>query len=106
MIEWIESHPELTGIYNCCSPNPVTNREFMIAIRKATGYRFGLPAPEWLLKLGATIIGTKTELVLKSRWVVPAKISKTGFSFSFPHLDAALNDIIKRVPRKQYHLFE
>lgn len=106
MIEWIESHPELSGIYNCCSPNPVTNRVFMATIRKATSHRFGLPAPEWLLKIGAPIIGTETELVLKSRWVVPTKISKSGFRFSFPDLDTALDDIIKRVPRKQYHLFE
>lgn len=106
MIEWIESHPGITGIYNCCSPHPVSNKVFMSTIRKATGHKIGLPAPAWLLKLGAPLIGTETELVMKSRWVLPAKISKTGFRFSFSDLDTALNDIIKKVPRKQYHLFE
>lgn len=105
MIEWIESHPEMTGTYNCCSPNPVTNEAFMATLREVTGQWFGLPAPAWLLKLGAPLIGTETELVLKSRWVVPTKITATGFRFSFPILEEALKDIIKTVPKKQYHLF-
>jgi len=105
MIAWIESHPKITGAYNCCAPHPVTNEVFMSTLRKATGHKFGLPAPAWLLQLGAPLIGTETELVLKSRWVIPTKITATGFRFSFPHLEEALQDIIKSVPRKQYHLF-
>lgn len=105
MIAWIESHPEITGTYNCCAPHPVTNEVFMSTLRKATGHKFGLPAPAWLLELGAPLIGTETELVLKSRWVIPTKITETGFRFSFPHLEEAFRDIVKNVPRKQYHLF-
>lgn len=105
MIAWIESRPEITGAYNCCAPHPVTNKVFMSTLRRATGHKFGLPAPSWLLQLGAPLIGTETELVLKSRWVIPTKITATGFRFSFPHLEEALQDIIKSVPRKQYHLF-
>jgi NAD dependent epimerase/dehydratase family enzyme len=105
MIAWIESRPEITGAYNCCAPHPVTNEVFMSTLRKATGHKFGLPAPSWLLQLGAPLIGTETELVLKSRWMIPTKITATGFRFSFPHLEEALQDIIKSVPRKQYHLF-
>jgi uncharacterized protein len=105
MIEWIYDHQELEGIYNCCSPHPVTNKEFMSVLRSVTGHKFGLPAFTWMLKLGAPLIGTETELVLKSRWVIPTKILQTGFEFKYPLLKEALKDIISRVPKKQYHLF-
>ncbi len=105
MVDWIEAHNEIEGTYNCCSPNPVSNNEFMQTLRKATNTKFGLPAFEWMLTTGAAIIGTETELVLKSRWVIPTKISKTGFVFKYPLLKDAFSDIISKVPRKQYQLF-
>jgi uncharacterized protein (TIGR01777 family) len=105
MIEWIYNNKDMAGTYNCCSPRPVTNKEFMDKLRKATGNKLGLPAYEWMLRLGASLIGTEVELVLKSRWVLPTKILQTGFSFKYPYLDAAFADIISKVPRKQYHLF-
>jgi uncharacterized protein (TIGR01777 family) len=105
MIEWIYDHTELEGTYNCSSPNPVTNADFMKTIRRVTGHKIGLPAFEWMLHIGAPIIGTEVELVLKSRWVVPTKILETGFKFKFPFLEDALANIISQVPRKQYHLF-
>ncbi|MGQ0740341.1 MAG: TIGR01777 family oxidoreductase [Bacteroidota bacterium] len=105
MIEWIAEHENTQGTYNCCSPNPVSNKEFMTALRKATGHKFGVPAFEWMLKMGAPLIGTETELVLKSRWVIPTKILETGFQFRYPLLKDAFAEIIKKVPRKQYHLF-
>lgn len=105
MIEWITEHKSIEGTYNCSSPNPVTNKQFMQTLRRVTGYTIGLPAYEWMLKIGAIIIGTETELVLKSRWVVPTKISETGFQFKYPLLENALTDIINEVPRKQYRLF-
>ena len=105
MIEWISDHKELQGTYNCSSPNPVSNADFMKTMRKVTGHIVGLPAYEWMLRIGAPLIGTEVELVLKSRWVVPTKILETGFQFKYPHVDLALPDIIRKVPRKQYHLF-
>ena len=105
MIEWICNHKEAAGTYNCCSPNPVTNNEFMSELRKVTGHVLGLPAYKWMLALGAPIIGTELELVLKSRWVLPARILAEGFQFKYPSLKDALTDIIRKVPRKQYHLF-
>jgi uncharacterized protein len=105
MIEWIFNHENITGIFNCCSPNPLTNKEFMQALRKATRHVFGLPAYTWMLKLGAPVIGTEVELVLKSRWVLPTKILESGFNFKYPFLKDAFTDIIGKVPRKQYHLF-
>jgi uncharacterized protein len=105
MIEWIYDHKEIEGTYNCSSPNPVTNEEFMKTFRKITGHVIGLPAYKWMLQIGAPLIGTEPELVLKSRWVVPTKMAETGFQFSYPKLEEALKDIIRKVPRKQYHLF-
>jgi hypothetical protein len=104
-IEWIAEQDGMNGAYNCTSPNPVTNREFMRLLRKATGNKFGLPAFEWMLKMGAVIIGTETELILKSRWVLPTKILETGFQFKYPFLQDALAEIVSKVPRRQYHLF-
>lgn len=105
MIEWIAEHESLEGTFNCSSPNPATNAAFMSTLRKATGHKFGLPAFEWMLRLGAPLIGTEVELVLKSRWVVPTRILQTGFQFKYPLLEDAFADIISKVPRKQYHLF-
>ncbi len=105
MMDWILEHAKTAGSYNCCSPNPITNKEFMKTLRKVTHTPFGLPAFTWMLKAGAWMIGTEAELVLKSRWVIPTKILETGFSFKYPFLEDALTDIISKVPRKQYHLF-
>ena len=105
MMEWITEHDNLDGVYNCCSPNPVSNSELMATLRGVTGRKSGLPAYKWMLRAGAVLIGTETELVLKSRWVLPTRILETGFQFSYPELKPALTDIISRVPRSQYHLF-
>ncbi|MEO6612320.1 MAG: TIGR01777 family oxidoreductase [Chitinophagaceae bacterium] len=105
MIEWITEHKEMKGVYNCSSPHPVANAAFMDTLRKITGTKIGLPAYKWMLKVGALLIGTETELVLKSRWVVPTKMLETGFTFNYPFLEDALKNIISKIPRKQYHLF-
>jgi len=105
MIEWIYDHKEISGTYNSSSPNPVTNEQFMRIFRKVTGHIIGLPAYKWILQIGAPLIGTELELVLKSRWVLPTRILETGFRFKHPFLEKALSDIISKVPRKQYHLF-
>ena len=105
MIEWLYENKELEGTFNCCSPNPVSNEQFMSTLRKVTNTKFGLPAYKWMLRIGALLIGTEAELVLKSRWVIPTKILETGFSFKYPLLEDALKEIISKVQRKQYHLF-
>lgn len=105
MIEWLLEHKELEGTFNCSSPFPVTNKVFMQTLRKVTGHRFGLPAFEWMLKMGAVLVGTEMELVLKSRWVIPTRIQETGFTFKHPFLEEALDNLIREIPRKQYHLF-
>ena len=104
-VEFTYEHSNLEGVYNLSSPNPVTNKEFMYTLRKSTGQTFGLPAFEWMLKIGAAIIGTEPELILKSRWVVPTKLLQEGFTFQYPTLKNAAENIVQNVPRKMYHLF-
>ncbi|GJM83498.1 NAD-dependent epimerase [Paenibacillus sp. HMSSN-139] len=71
IVRFLQEHPELHGVFNASAPHPVTNRELMARLRRAMGVPVGLPAPRWLLELGARLIRTETELVLKSRWVLP-----------------------------------
>ncbi|HMX38518.1 MAG TPA: TIGR01777 family oxidoreductase [Ferruginibacter sp.] len=105
MIEWIAEHTDMEGTYNCVSPNAVTNEIFMRTLRRATGNKFGLPAYEWMLRIGAWLIGTEPELVLKSRWVLPTRILQSGFTFYYSDLDQAFAEIVAQTPRKRYHLF-
>ena len=105
MMEWAFNNREIEGVYNCSSPNPLPNAVFMQTLRKICGHKFGLPAYKWMLKIGAAVIGTETELILKSRWVVPTKALHAGFKFQYALLGDALRDIVKRTPGKQYRLF-
>lgn len=95
IILFIIKHEELSGIFNCAAPNPVNNKTFMQALRKAMHVKIGLPSPKWLLELGAVIIRTETELILKSRWVLPGRLLNEGFQFKYPTIESALNDLVK-----------
>lgn len=90
IIDFVEEHPELEGPVNACTPTPVDNRTFMAAVRRAVGARIGPPLPRWMLELGAMGIRTETELILKSRWVLPATLIDAGYRFRHPDLDEAL----------------
>jgi uncharacterized protein len=94
IVEWFRTHPEAKGAYNIVSPNPVTNAEMMRTMRKSMGMPFGLPAPEWMLSIGAWLIGTETELLLKSRWVEPKRLVDEGYKFRFPLMVMALKDLV------------
>ena len=93
IIIFIQQHNELTGVVNTTSPNPVSNKTLMQLLRKKLNVKFGLPVPAWLLKIGAVIIKTETELILKSRWVVPERLLQAGFQFKFSNMDEALANI-------------
>jgi hypothetical protein len=92
--EWLFLHPEHTGVYNCTAPEAIPNKDFMKIIRKAYGVPFGLPSPQWLLEVGAKLIGTETELILKSRWVYPKRLLEEGFRFHFPNARQAVQEIL------------
>lgn len=89
----------LDGAVNVSAPNPLPNAEFMRKLRAAWGMPIGLPAPGPLLALGARVMGTETELALKSRRVVSAKLAASGFTFDFPTWDSAARDLCARVRR-------
>jgi uncharacterized protein len=95
-MEWILEHPALRGPVNVAAPNPVTNREMMAVFRKVCGRPIGLPAASWMLEIGAFFMRTETELMIKSRRVVPGKLLETGFQFRFPTLQGALEEIERR----------
>jgi NAD dependent epimerase/dehydratase family enzyme len=105
MIAWLYENEKAEGVYNCVAPNVVSNYSFMKTLRQVTGHKIGLPATAWMLEAGAFLIGTETELILKSRWVIPAKAMQEGFVFKYPLLENALQEIISDLPRKKYHLF-
>ena len=87
--------PDLTGCINVCSPNPLPNRDFMAALRRACGVRLGLPATKWTLELGAIFLRTETELILKSRRVVPRRLLEAGFKFHYPDWPEAAEDLVR-----------
>lgn len=94
VIDWVHNNDEIQGTFNCTSPRPLKNTDFMRTLRQVCQMPFGLATPEWLLSVGALLIGTETELVLKSRWVVPRKLLDAGYVFKFPDLRDALSEIV------------
>lgn len=86
----------LDGAVNLAAPNPLPNQEFMAVLRRAWGAPIGLPAASWMLELGAIFLRTETELILKSRRVVPGRLLEDGFSFRFPEWPEAARELCKR----------
>lgn len=94
IIQFLQENKQLKGVFNCASPKPIPNRELMQALRKTMKRKMGLPAPGWMLGMGAVFIGTETELILKSRWVLPARLEQAGFTFKHATIEQALEDIL------------
>ena len=86
----------MEGPVNLAAPNPLPNRDFMRDLRAAWGVPFGLSASGPILAVGAWAMGTETELVLKSRRVVPGRLLDEGFRFQFPNWPAASRDLVER----------
>lgn len=94
-VAWLIEREDLAGVINCASPNPLPNAEFMRIFREVCGQPIGLPATRWMLEVGAFFLRTETELMLKSRRVVPRRLLESGFSFKYPEWRAALSAIVK-----------
>ncbi len=92
----IIEHDTLTGAVNLAAPGPVPNADFMRTLRQAWGIGFGLPAARWMLEIGAVFLRTETELILKSRRVVPGRLIQNGFAFNFPTWPEAARDLCYR----------
>ncbi|MEK3886226.1 TIGR01777 family oxidoreductase [Bacillus sp. FSL K6-3431] len=94
IILFIKEKEEISGVVNCSAPNPITNRELMETLRKTLNRNFGLPASKWMLEVGSFFIKTETELILKSRWVIPERLINEGYTFKFDRIDKALQQIL------------
>lgn len=94
-IRWLIERDDLAGAVNLAAPTPLPNAEFMRALRVAFGVRVGLPASEWMLEVGAFVLRTETELLLKSRRVVPGRLLESGFTFARPNWPEAARDLCR-----------
>ncbi|MEV0180002.1 TIGR01777 family oxidoreductase [Streptomyces sp. NPDC050625] len=98
-VQFLIAQDDLEGPVNLCSPGPLPHREFMRVLRAAQGAPVGLPATRWMAELGAFALRTDTELLLKSRRVVPGRLSAAGFGFAHPGWEEAATDLIRRIRR-------
>jgi NAD dependent epimerase/dehydratase family enzyme len=96
-LRWILAHDRLEGPVNIAAPAPLPNRDFMKALRHAWGTPLGLPATEWMLEFGALFLRTETELILKSRRVIPGRLLESGFTFQFPDWPTAAAELCARL---------
>jgi uncharacterized protein (TIGR01777 family) len=95
-VQWLLENKSVSGPVNLAAPNPLPNAAFMQVLCEAWGIRFGLPAMEGMLELGARVLGTETELILKSRRVVPGRLLEAGFQFAYPTWPEAASDLCHR----------
>jgi uncharacterized protein (TIGR01777 family) len=95
-VEFLIAREDLDGPINIATPNPLPNREFMAGLRDAYGMPNGIPAPAPLLELAAFFLRTESELVLKSRRVIPTRLLQAGFKFNFPTWPEAAEDLVNQ----------
>jgi hypothetical protein len=95
-ISLVIDRKEINGTINLASPNPIPNRDFMRVLRNAWGAAIGVPIPELLLEVGAFFMRTESELVLKSRRVIPGRLLAAGFEFHFPDWSVAARELVTR----------
>ncbi len=94
IVEFLIQNVSVNGIVNCTSPSPLSNAELMQRMRNKAKVPFGLPAPEFAVRIGAFFIGTESSLLLNSTNIYPELLLNAGFSFEFGDIDAAIADLI------------
>jgi uncharacterized protein (TIGR01777 family) len=95
-VYWLIEHESMADAVNLAAPNPLPNADFMRDLRQAWKMPVGLPSTEWMLEIGAFVLRTETELILKSRRVVSGRLHKDGFIFEFPTWLEAARDLCAR----------
>jgi NAD dependent epimerase/dehydratase family enzyme len=95
-VDWLTAGEAFDGVVNLASPQPICNRDFMAALRQIWGAPIGLPASPWLIEIGTFLMRTESELVLKSRRVVPGRLLQSGFDFCFSKWADAGRDLVER----------
>jgi len=98
-IAFLIEHDEVSGPVNLAAPEPLPYREFLRALRSAVGVPVGLPATRWMAEIGAFVLRSDTELLLKSRRVVPGRLLEAGFEFGHPSWPAAAEDLVRQARR-------
>ncbi len=93
-VAFLLGEEDIEGPVNITAPAPLTNRDFMQQLRKTIRIPFGLPTPKPLLYLGAWLLRTEPELPLKSRWIIPEKLTQHRFLWNYPFLDEALTNLL------------
>lgn len=93
-LDWLTRTETVDGAVNLAAPNPVRQEELMRTLRRLCGRRWGMPATQWMLELGAWALRTETELIMKSRRVVPGRLLESGFTFEFPEVEGAMKDLL------------
>ncbi|MFF8430494.1 TIGR01777 family oxidoreductase [Streptomyces sp. NPDC016566] len=96
-VEFLITRDDLEGAVNLASPGPLPHCDFMRALRTAWGVPVGLPATRWMAELGAFALRSDTELLLKSRRVVPGRLRAAGFTFAYPEWESAATSLVERV---------
>jgi hypothetical protein len=99
-VDFLIQREDLDGPVNLASPNPLPNREFMLALREAWGMPNGFPTPALAIEIGAFFLRTESELVLKSRRVIPTRLLDAGFNFEFPDWPEAADDLVRQWRRR------
>lgn len=94
IVDYVINNRALSGVFNVSAPTPIKNMYFMRVLRRALKRPFGLPLPKWMLEIGAVLIQTETELILKSRRVVPDRLVKSGYRFEYPEVEDAVMDLV------------
>lgn len=106
-VSWIHEHDfvrivdlliddtTLEGPINLAAPTPLTQRAFMADLRRAAGVKIGLPATRWMAELGAFILRTDTELILKSRYVVSKRLEQKGYIFEYSDWASAARELCR-----------
>jgi hypothetical protein len=95
-VEWLIMNKDFLGPVNIAAPNPLSNDEMMKTLRQVCGVPIGLPATSWMLEVGAFFLRTETELIIKSRRVIPGRLVDSGFQFRFPTIREAFEDLSNR----------
>jgi uncharacterized protein len=95
-IQFIINNEQIAGAINMASPHPLPNKDFMSQLRKAWGQKLGLPLFEWMLQIGTVFLRTESELLLKSRRVIPARLLDAGFKFEYGDWSTAATDLCQQ----------
>jgi uncharacterized protein (TIGR01777 family) len=96
---------DLEGPVNVAAPDPVSQRDLMQSLRGAWGRRAGLPATRLMAEVGALALRTDTELLLKSRRVVPGRLLDAGFAFTYPTWSAATTNLVEQARKHRRRTF-